>query len=121
MNESMEGLLRMNKKALEEYGRTIGIELDRRQTKKKLIKQVEEFLKVEKLEGDALISEFTDTLEVAWANEGDEEQLTKIHENRAYPSQKVLLRDKNTGHFSKGPQPAGASNGRSGGVPYWEI
>ena len=117
----MKDLKKMNKIALEEYGRTVGIELDRRLTKKALVKQLKEYMKIEELEGDALISEFADTLEVTWANEGNEEELTKIHETRIVPSQKVLLRDKNTGHFSKGPQPAGASNGRSGGVPYWEI
>jgi hypothetical protein len=117
----MKDLKKMNKIALEEYGRTVGVELDRRLTKKALVKQLKEYMKIEELEGDALISEFTDTLEVVWANKGDEEELTKIPENQAFPPQKVLLRDKNTGHFSKGPQPAGASNGRSGGVPYWEI
>ena len=117
----MKDLKKMNKIALEEYGRTVGIELDRRLTKKALIKQLEEYMRIEELEGDDLISEFTDTLEVVWANKGDEEEVEKIDKSRIVPSQKVLLRDKNTGHFSKGPQPAGASNGRSGGVPYWEI
>ena len=32
----------MSKEELEEYGRTIGIELDRRHSKKKLIKQLED-------------------------------------------------------------------------------
>ena len=117
----MKDLKKMNKIALEEYGRTVGIELDRRLTKKALVKQLKEYMKIEELEGDDLISEFTDTLEVVWANKGDEEEVEKIDKSRIVPSQKVLLRDKNTGHFSKGPQPAGASNGRSGGVPYWEI
>ena len=124
MSENMKNLKKMNKKALEEYGRTVGIELDRRLTKKALVKQVEEYLDADyeisvsgdKATGDALVSRLADALEVAHANEGN----SKL-ENRAFPSKKVLLRDKNTGHFSKGPQPAGASNGRSGGVPYWEI
>ena len=34
----------MSKEELEEYGRTIGIELDRRHTKKKLIKKLEEHI-----------------------------------------------------------------------------
>ena len=34
----------MSKEELEEYGRTIGIELDRRHSKKKLIKQLEEHI-----------------------------------------------------------------------------
>ena len=106
----MKDLKKMNKKALEEYGRTVGIELDRRKTKKDLIKDVKE--QIEKSEN--LIGRFADVLE-------NEEALTSIHETRIVPSQKVLLRDKNTGHFSKGPKPPGVSNGRSGGEPYWEI
>jgi uncharacterized protein (DUF2164 family) len=129
MSESMKNLKKMNKKALEEYGRTVGIELDRRLTKKALVKQMEEYLDADyeisvsgdKATGDALVSRLADALEVAHANEGNEEALTSIHETRRVVSQKVLLRNKHTGHFSKGPQPAGASNGRSGGVPYWEI
>jgi|ETNmetMinimDraft_16_1059900.scaffolds.fasta_scaffold152537_2 hypothetical protein len=109
----MKDLKKMNKDALEEYGRTVGIELDRRQSKKKLIKQVEEQI----TKSGELIDTFTEVLQVVHA----EEELSKIHENRPHPPQKVLLRDKNTGHFSRGPQPAGASNGRSGGEPYWEI
>jgi hypothetical protein len=35
---------RSSKKDLEEYGRTIGIELDRRKTKKSLLKQIKDFL-----------------------------------------------------------------------------
>jgi len=120
----MKNLKKMNKKALEEYGRTVGIELDRRLTKKALVKQVEEYLDADyeisvsgdKATGDALVSRLADALEVAHANEGN----SKL-ENRAFPSKKVLLRDKNTGHFSKGPKPPGVSNGRSGGVPYWEV
>ena len=34
----------MSKEELEKYGRTIGIELDRRHSKKKLIKQLEEHI-----------------------------------------------------------------------------
>lgn len=105
----MSDIKKMSKKSLEEYGRTLGIELDRRKTKKALIKDVEEQIK----KSDNLIGRLADTL--------NEEELPKIHENRQHPPQKVLLRDKNTGHFSRGPQPAGASNGRSGGEPYWEI
>ena len=113
----MSDLKKMNKKALEEYGRTVGIELDRRKTKKALIKDVEEQI----AKSSGLIDTFTDVLEVMHSNEGNEKEVEKIEKSQPVPSQKVLLRDKNTGHFSKGPQPAGASNGRSGGVPYWEI
>ena len=35
----------MSKDELEDYGRTIGIELDRRHSKKKLIKELEDILK----------------------------------------------------------------------------
>jgi hypothetical protein len=100
----MKDLKKMNKNALEEYGRKCGIELDRRLTKKALIKQLTEHIAT----GSETIEE-------------NEEELSSIPETRGVVSQKVLLRDKNTGHFSKGPQPAGASNGRSGGVPYWEV
>ena len=34
----------MSKNELEDYGRTVGIELDRRHSKRKLIKQLEEHL-----------------------------------------------------------------------------
>ena len=34
----------MSKDELEDYGRTVGIELDRRHNKKKLIKQLQEYL-----------------------------------------------------------------------------
>ena len=34
----------MSKKELEEYGRTVGIELDRRHSQKRLVKELEEYL-----------------------------------------------------------------------------
>ena len=37
-------LLSLSKDELEDYGRTIGIELDRRHNKNKLIKQLEEYI-----------------------------------------------------------------------------
>ena len=113
----MKDLKKMNKNALEEYGRTVGIELDRRLTKKELVKQVEEQI----AKSSGLIDTFTDVLEVMHSNEGNEKEVEKIEKSQPVPSQKVLLRDKNTGHFSKGPKPPGVSNGRSGGEPYWEI
>ena len=42
--EQTNGFESMTKKQLEEFGRTIGIELDRRQNKKVLIKELEEKL-----------------------------------------------------------------------------
>ena len=34
----------MSKKELEEYGRTVGIELDRRHSKRRLVQELEEYL-----------------------------------------------------------------------------
>ena len=75
----MSDLKKMNKKALEEYGRDIGIELDRRKTKKDLIKDVEEQL----AKSSELINKFTDVLE--------------MEEEKQESSNKVLLRDESTG------------------------
>ena len=40
----MKDLIGMNKKALEAYGRTVGIELDRRESKENLITQLEDHI-----------------------------------------------------------------------------
>lgn len=42
--ESDVSLHDMSKKELEEYGRTVGIELDRRHSKDRLVKELEEYL-----------------------------------------------------------------------------
>ena len=42
--ESDVSLHDMSKKELEEYGRTVGIELDRRHSRRRLIKELEEYL-----------------------------------------------------------------------------
>ncbi|MEK9698236.1 MAG: hypothetical protein VW270_20880 [Candidatus Poseidoniales archaeon] len=42
--ESDVSLHDMTKRELEEYGRTVGIELDRRHSKKRLVKELEEYL-----------------------------------------------------------------------------
>ena len=42
--ESDVSLHDMTKKELEEYGRTVGIELDKRHSKKRLVKELEEYL-----------------------------------------------------------------------------
>ena len=42
--ESDVSLNDMSKKELEEYGRTVGIELDRRHSKDRLVKELEEYL-----------------------------------------------------------------------------
>ncbi len=47
-NKSQVDLESLSKVELEEYGRTIGIELDRRHNKKKLVKELEDQLKKQK-------------------------------------------------------------------------
>jgi hypothetical protein len=42
--ESDVSIKDMSKKELEEYGRTVGIELDRRHSKKRLVQELEEYL-----------------------------------------------------------------------------
>ena len=42
--ESDVSLHDMSKKELEEYGRTVGIELDRRHSRKRLVQELEEYL-----------------------------------------------------------------------------
>ena len=42
--ESDVSLHDMSKKELEDYGRTVGIELDRRHSRKKLVQELEEYL-----------------------------------------------------------------------------
>ena len=42
--ESDVSIKDMSKKELEEYGRTLGLELDRRHSRKRLIKELEEYL-----------------------------------------------------------------------------
>ena len=104
----MTELKKMNKKALEDYGRTVGIELDRRKTKKALIKDVEEQI----ARSSELVNKFADVL-----NEKEAEKIEAFSGS----SKKVLLRDKNTGRFSKGAQPSGNPTATYGGKPYWEV
>ncbi len=47
-DKSQVDLESLSKVELEEYGRTIGIELDRRHNKKKLVKELEDQLKKQK-------------------------------------------------------------------------
>ena len=47
-DKSQVALESLSKVELEEYGRTIGIELDRRHNKKKLVKELEDQLKKQK-------------------------------------------------------------------------
>jgi predicted hydrocarbon binding protein len=89
---------RLSKKQLENYGRTIGIELDRRLKKSKLIKELIEHMAKKK--GKSIIKKA-------------KEAVKKV------VSKNVLLRDASTGTWSEGPQPKGTQTGTSQGVPYW--
>lgn len=105
----MTDIKKMNKKSLEEYGRTLGIELDRRLTKKTLIKQVEEQI----AKSDEVIARASEAIKI--------EQAIKKAAAEKLPEKTVLLRDKNTGRFFKGKQPPGHSTATYGGQPYWEV
>ena len=99
--EAVEMANRLSKKQLEDYGRTIGIELDRRLKKETLIKELVEHMAKKK--GKSIIKKAKEAVKRA-------------------TSKNVLLRDANTGTWSEGPKPAGKSqHGTSRGVPYWEI
>ena len=94
----MSDIKKMNKNALEEYGREIGIELDKRLTKKKLIAQIEEHLSKNQSvieEAEKVVKSYADT---------------------------VVLRDKSTGKFYEGKKPEGrTSSGTYGGRQFWEV
>ena len=112
MRDSMKDLIDMNKKALEAYGRTVGIELDRRETKEQLITQLEEHIMGKKSKKKSGLKHAFDAAKdvVSSASETVSES-------------KVLLRDKSTGVFYEGKKPAGAKgkSGTKGGVPFWEA
>ena len=94
-------LKKLTKVQLEEYGRTIGIELDRRLKKNTLIKELEEHMA--KPKGKSFVKKAVDKV-------------------RQVTSKNVLLRDANTGTWSEGPKPEGKrQTGTSQGVPYWSI
>lgn len=97
MAKSKDELKKLTKLQLEAYGRTVGIELDRRLTKSKLITQLEEHMKT-----PGVVQTVKEAV-------------------KAVVTGKVLLRDKNTGVFYKGAKPRGSKTGTSGGVPYWEV
>ena len=113
MRQSMKDLIGMNKKALEAYGRTVGIELDRRESKENLITQLEDHIMGKKSKkGKSGLKHAFDAAKdtVSTATETVSEA-------------KVLLRDASTGVFYEGKKPAGAKGkaGTKGGVPFWEA
>ena len=113
MSKGIDELLQMNKKALEAYGRTIGIELDRRESKTHLIKQLEENIMAKKhKKAKSALGHLADAVKDTVSKTASEVTETK---------NQVLLLNKKTGEFFKGAKPAGDKNGRSGGVPYWEV
>jgi hypothetical protein len=113
MSKSKTQLKKLSKDELESYGRTIGIELDRRLVKKKLIEQLIEHQNSP--EGDAV-----KTPKVI------KDAVSKVKETVAKVAGKtaghVLLRDASTGAWSSGPKPKGKTqSGTSRGEPFWEI
>ena len=105
----MSDIKKMNKKSLEEYGRTLGIELDRRLTKKALLKQVEEQI----AKSDEVIARASEAIKI--------DKAIKKAAAEKLPEKTALLRDKSTGRFSKGEQPPGHPTATYGGQPYWEV
>jgi hypothetical protein len=94
-------LKKLNKTQLEDYGRTIGIELDRRLKKSTLIKDLEEHMAKKK--GKSILKKAVDKV-------------------KSVTSKNVLLRDASTGYWHEGPQPKGkSSTGTSRGVPFWDV
>jgi hypothetical protein len=95
--KTKSALRKLNKRQLEDYGRTVGIELDRRLKKETLLLQLEEHTKA-----PGVIKTVTEAVKSAITGE-------------------VLLRDANKGFFYKGKKPSGSRSGTSGGVPFWEV
>ena len=98
MAKTKSELKKLTKVQLEKYGRTVGIELDRRLKKSTLITQLEEHMKT-----PGIIKTVKEAVKTVMTG-------------------KVLLRDANTGVFYKGKKPSGKNKtGTSGGVPYWSV
>lgn len=110
MSKSRTQLKKLSKIELEQYGRTIGIELDRRLVKKKLVDQLIEH----QLEGDAVKTPKVVKKAVSKVKEVVENVVGKTKGH-------VLLRDASTGAWSSGPKPKGSQSGTSRGEPFWEI
>ena len=109
MSKGIDELLQMNKKALEAYGRTVGIELDRRESKEHLIKQLEENIMSKKKKAKSAFGHLADAVKDTVASTSEA------------VSKNVLIRSANTGQFSEGKQPKGSPSGKYGGVPFWEV
>ena len=111
MDKVMEDLLGKSKKALETYGREMGIELDRRKTKDDLITQLEEHIMAKKSKKKAK----SGLGKIAEAVTGGVKEAAEV------VGENALLRDKSTGIFSTGKKPKGSPSGRKGGIPFWEV
>ena len=109
MSKSMEDLELMSKIELEDYGRTVGIELDRRESKEHLIKQLEENIMSKKKKSKSALGHLADAVKDTVASTSEAVSKT------------VLIRSANTGQFSEGKQPKGSPSGKYGGVPFWEV
>ena len=109
MSKSMEDLELMSKIELEDYGRTVGIELDRRESKEHLIKQLEENIMSKKKKAKSAFGHLADAVKDTVASTSEA------------VSKNVLIRSANTGQFSEGKQPKGSPSGKYGGVPFWEV
>jgi hypothetical protein len=109
MSKSMEDLELMSKIELEDYGRTVGIELDRRESKEHLIKQLEENIMSKKKKAKSALGHLADAVKDTVASTSEA------------VSKNVLIRSANTGQFSEGKQPKGSPSGKYGGVPFWEV
>jgi len=101
MAKTKSELKKLTKVQLEKYGRTVGIELDRRLKKSTLLTQLEEHMKI-----PGVIKTVVNRVKAAVTGAVTGE---------------VLLRDRNTGKFYQGKRPSGDKNGRHAGVPYWEV
>ena len=101
MAKTKSELKKLTKVQLENYGRTVGIELDRRLKKSTLLTQLEEHMKI-----PGVIKTVVNRVKAAVTGAVTGE---------------VLLRDRKTGKFYQGKRPSGDKNGRHAGVPYWEV
>ena len=103
MEKSKSDLKKLNKVQLEDYGRTIGIELDRRLKKATLIEELLDHMAKKK--GKSVLKKVKDTVKKVATGE-----------------EMALLRDASTGRWYEGPKPKGKSQtGTSQGVPFWEV
>lgn len=138
MDKSRTQLGKLSKDELEEYGRTIGVELDKRLKHDTLVddieavemanrlskKQLEDYGRTIGVELDRRLKKETliGALIEHMAKKKGKSILKKATEAvKKATSKNVLLRSANTGTWSEGPQPSGKQHGTSRGVPYWVI